>query len=435
MRGSSTAQAKSPARPAATTTANGPAITAPTNTPPADVTVERKQEELVRWDVLGRSYENRVIEYAQFGSGQHRVLVIGSLRGNEPEGVALAQALAEHLVRFPQRLGDLTVTIVRDPNPDGRIRRTSGNARGVDLDRNFISSGWRSASDNSSTGLQPESEPETRVLADLMVDVRPDRVILLGTAQQRASVVYCGPAEYLGAQVAIELNGQASRAEPNATAGSLVTMAGVDRSIPTLLIGVPPQASADGVWSANKRGLMTAVGCGTPIEFVSVGPKPNPRAAATQAAPPSAATNPPAERRSSIVSTAESRPANVAPQAPSQPPNAGLRNNAHLRFSNLPPEEPQPLYYNQLRFGRPAVDVVSPRSQRAQQGMPELEQPTPAPSVAPVGQSGPSTSFEPPFDPRIQRLPPAQLFSTPRRSSAAPAGMPQPPIPYPRTGY
>ena len=122
---------------------------------------------------MGRSLENRVIEYAQFGGGQHRVLVIGALRGNEPEGVALAQSLAEHLVRFPQRLDDLTVTIVRDPNPDGRIRRTSGNARGVELDRNFISSGWRSASDTSSTReQQPESEPETRVLADLMIDVR-----------------------------------------------------------------------------------------------------------------------------------------------------------------------------------------------------------------------------------------------------------------------
>ena len=87
-------------------------------------------------------------------------------------------------------------------------------------------------------------------------------------------VNYCGPAEYLAAQVAIEVGGQASRAEPNAAAGSLMTLAGVDRSIPTLWIGVMPQARADGVWAANKRGLMTAIGCGTPVEFVSVGPKP-----------------------------------------------------------------------------------------------------------------------------------------------------------------
>ena len=230
----------------------------------------KKAEELVRWDVLGRSFENRVIEYAQFGSGQHRVLVVGALRGDEPEGVALAQFLGEHLTRFPQRLGDVTVTIVRDPNPDGRARRTSGNARGVELDRNFISSGWRTATERLPAGQQPESEPETRVLADLMIDVRPERVVVLGTSPRRTAVVYCGPAEYLAAQVAIEIGGQASRAEPSATAGSLMTMTGVDRGIPTLWIGLAPQASGDAIWSANKRGLLTAIGCGTAVEFVSV---------------------------------------------------------------------------------------------------------------------------------------------------------------------
>jgi hypothetical protein len=214
-----------------------------------------------------------------------------------------------------------------------------------------------------------------------------------------------------------------------------MTLAGVDRGIPTLWIGVAPQASAEGVWAANKRGLMTAIGCGTPIEFVSVGPKPAARSAASHATPP-AAENPPAARRSSILSTAESRPASAAPQARSQQPPAGSDNASRLRISNMPAEEPQPLYYNQLRFGRPAVNVVSPRAQRAQQGIPEVGQPTPAADVAPVGATGPSTAFEPPYDPRIQRLPPAQLFTAPRRPTSAPANMPQPPIPiYPHTGY
>src|SRR5271170_3152899 len=115
MRPGSAAQTQAPAKSVA-----APAAAAPVAAAPANVPVAKKQEELVRWDVLGRSLENRVIEYAQFGSGRHRVLVVGALRGDEPEGVALAQALGEHLIRFPQRLDDLTVTIVRDPNPDGR---------------------------------------------------------------------------------------------------------------------------------------------------------------------------------------------------------------------------------------------------------------------------------------------------------------------------
>ncbi len=102
----------------------------------------------------------------------------------------------------------------------------------------------------------------------------------------------------------------------------------------------------------------------------------------------------------------------------------------------MPAEAPQPLYYNQLRFGRPAVGVVSPRAQRVRHGLPPTEQPTVAPDIAPRDPTSPIANYEPPFDPRIQRLPPAQLFSTPRRPTSSPASMPQQPIPiYPHTGY
>jgi len=449
LRAGAGAQSQTPASSRATSTAAITSPRAPAPTAPATEPAPKKQEELVRWDVLGHSFENRAIEFARFGSGARRVLVVGALRGDEPEGVALAQALGEHLIRFPQRLDDLTVTIVRDPNPDGRARRSSANARGVELDRNFRSSGWRMATDNSSPGQQPESEPETRVLADLMVDVKPDRVIILGTSRPGAAVVYSGPAEYLAAQVAIEVGGQASRAEPNAIAGSMMTMTGVDRGIPTLWIGAVPQASGDRIWSENRRGLMTAIGCGTPVEFMPVASTPTAQPTTSQA-PPNPRGGPSASpgRRSSMVSTAESRPANaasgvpgaaVAPQFSGQSPFAGAPANVPGQpyAAAMPAEAPQPLYYNQLRFGRPAVGVISPRSQRVQQGLPAVEQqPTVAPNVAPRDPTSPIATFEPPFNPRIQRLPPAQLFATPRRPSSPTANMPQQPIPiYPHTGY
>ena len=74
MRPGSAAQAQAPAKPAA----------APVAAAPANVPVAKKQEELVRWDVLGRSLENRVIEYSQFGNGKHRVLVVGACAAMSP---------------------------------------------------------------------------------------------------------------------------------------------------------------------------------------------------------------------------------------------------------------------------------------------------------------------------------------------------------------
>src|SRR5436309_3292180 len=38
----------------------------------------------LRWETLGRSPENRVIEYAQFGTGSRQVLVVGPLAGDRP---------------------------------------------------------------------------------------------------------------------------------------------------------------------------------------------------------------------------------------------------------------------------------------------------------------------------------------------------------------
>ena len=106
----------------------------------------RANDPLVNWQLLGRSAEGRAIEYVQFGTGEHQVLVIGALRGNEPEGVAQAQSLASHLARFPRRLEDVTITIVRDPNPDGRARRIAGNVRGVELNQNFLATRQTGAS-------------------------------------------------------------------------------------------------------------------------------------------------------------------------------------------------------------------------------------------------------------------------------------------------
>ncbi|HVW38473.1 MAG TPA: M14 family zinc carboxypeptidase, partial [Pirellulales bacterium] len=158
----------------------------------------------IAWQTLARSVENRVIEYCRFGEGDEHVLVVAPLAGDEYEGVELAERLASHLEQFPRRLDDTTVTIVRDPNPDGRFRRTAANARGVLIDQNFRTRHWRKTphGDRWLSGKEPESEPETRALADLFDDLKPSRVVVLGSSRRPGVLNYAGPAEQLSLQVA-----------------------------------------------------------------------------------------------------------------------------------------------------------------------------------------------------------------------------------------
>ncbi|HVX13362.1 MAG TPA: M14 family zinc carboxypeptidase [Pirellulales bacterium] len=215
-----------------------------------------------RWDVLGRTIEDRVIEYRQFGEGRRQVLVVGPLDGDEVAGLELVEQLAEHLDRFPRRTNGARVTLVRDPNPDGRLRRLGGNARGVRLDRNFPTRNWRKIPMGSIwlSGREPESEPETRVVIDLLGDVRPDQVIVLGATRRNAELTYTGPAEGLAREFA-KLSGlRPMAANTIAEQGSLAVYIGTDRDVPTLQVRVPAGMRRDVLWSTYKRALLAVLG-------------------------------------------------------------------------------------------------------------------------------------------------------------------------------
>jgi protein MpaA len=122
--------------------------------------------------VLGRSVQGRPISAVELGNphAARRVLVVGCVHGDEPAGVAVADALAAG--PGPAH-ADLWVVPVL--NPDGMAARTRGNAHGVDLNRNFPA-GWRRLDAPGSahySGAAPLSEPESAAAARLVRRVRP----------------------------------------------------------------------------------------------------------------------------------------------------------------------------------------------------------------------------------------------------------------------
>ena len=119
-------------------------------------------------------------------TGECRLLVFAAIHGEEPETTyALSRALRQ-LSEPPEHCA-----VVLAANPDGLTRGTRGNARGVDLNRNFPSEDWqpkpvthRSTIEDVSdillsTGEAAASEPETRALLSLIRELEPRAVIAL----------------------------------------------------------------------------------------------------------------------------------------------------------------------------------------------------------------------------------------------------------------
>jgi murein endopeptidase len=103
--------------------------------------------------LLGDSLEGRPIYAYRVGNpAARKLLVVGSIHGNEPAGLEVTRRLVSVAPPLHAELW-----IVPTLNPDGLARRTRTNAAGVDLNRDF----------------DAFSQPETRLARALIRRVRP----------------------------------------------------------------------------------------------------------------------------------------------------------------------------------------------------------------------------------------------------------------------
>jgi hypothetical protein len=190
------------------------------------------------------------------------LLIVGPVDGDETAALDLLELLAAHLQQFPRRTSGVRVTLVRDPNPDGRLRRSPYNARGVRLDQNFPTRGWHKVPAGASwlSGREPESEPETRTLVDLYADVRPDRVIVLNSTRRNAELTYFGPAEELAREFAKSGGLRPAKGNAATQQGSLAVYTGVDHNTPTMVLRIPATMRRDQLWATYKRALLSVIG-------------------------------------------------------------------------------------------------------------------------------------------------------------------------------
>ena len=153
--------------PAAPPAYAAPSPSSPTTTAPAQVRIDK---------VIGHSARGRAIHayYRGTPGARHVLVLLGQMHGDEPAGRRTAEFVRDRMVPR-ERTG---VWIVVSMNPDGAARGTRANARRVDLNRNWPTSGWTSAGRGGRYwgGPRPASEPETRAMIRFLRQIKPDYI-------------------------------------------------------------------------------------------------------------------------------------------------------------------------------------------------------------------------------------------------------------------
>jgi len=127
--------------------------------------------------VIGHSVNDRPIKAFVIGdeNAANRYLVMGQMHGDEPAG----RIVCSDRLLNKDALRDVALWVIPTMNPDGSIRGTRTNARGVDLNRNFPSKTWvrQDKGTRYYSGPRPASEPETRAIVKFFGDLQPRTIV------------------------------------------------------------------------------------------------------------------------------------------------------------------------------------------------------------------------------------------------------------------
>lgn len=160
-----------------------------------------------------------------------KVLILGAVHGDEPEGSVAARGLIDVLAQ--NYTYDLDLTVIPEFNPEGVLLKTRGNSNKVDLNRNLPTKDWSAvaATERYYPGPNAMSEVENQYLVKWIQDEKPDVIYSLHSWKPMLNINGDLPeateiAKHTGYIIDPDIG--------YPTPGSLGTYAGHELKIPTL---------------------------------------------------------------------------------------------------------------------------------------------------------------------------------------------------------
>jgi protein MpaA len=208
-----------------------------------------------RYRIVGQSVQNRPMLCLEMGEGSDITFIMAAIHGNESAGTPLVRHLASYLRQNRAVLNGRKVVLMAVANPDGLANNTRYNAKGVDLNRNFEAA---NRFNSKQTGLVALSEPEARVIRQLIQQYKPDRIVSIH--QPLSCIDYDGPARTLADRMGqyCPLPVKKVGARP----GSLGSYAGVTLGIPIITFEMTQadlKLDSAALWQRYGRALLAAI--------------------------------------------------------------------------------------------------------------------------------------------------------------------------------
>ncbi len=213
----------------------------------------------VIWHELGLSVQRRPLRTATFGKGPRKVLWVGGIHGDEREGAIATAELPRAFRSHPGAAAAVTLTILEDANPDGTALKVRWNANAVDLNRNYPAQNFVP---DRRFGKAPLSQPESKLLHDLILELRPDLVIVAHSWRGDHFINFDGPpAARAMAELFSRLSGYRVRdsGDFSATPGSLGSWVGGELGIPILTLEYLRGRNPYDAWQETRAAILAVI--------------------------------------------------------------------------------------------------------------------------------------------------------------------------------
>lgn len=214
---------------------------------------------------MGSSVEGREIECFVFGEGPDCTFILATIHGDEDAGTPLVRKLADHLSDQPSLLAGRRVVLMPVANPDGFAHQTRTNTHGVDLNRNYPASNYRSGTKHGESAL---SEPESAAIHRVLDQFQPRRIVSIHQVLRSGGpcIDHDGPAGRLAAAMAAHCDLPVNKL--GGRSGSLGSYAGETLSIPIITFELPKTAKGLGgeaLWRSYGEALLAAIAYPRPL--------------------------------------------------------------------------------------------------------------------------------------------------------------------------